>query len=638
MTGVTGVTAAEAASKAGADVSIVPESAEVWAWEADVHGELGSPVSSCRVQSGDREVLARIQGAEWWARVPLAPAENSVRATCVDARGVRHFSKAARLRAMLRDAPTARVVVSRFPETIALDATSSAPSPASRTPIVLYAWSLAVGASSRIESDGPHARVTVSPADPSVVVRLEVRDEHGVTDVARVRVAGHVSARDVVVYGVVPPLFGSPPLRAVTRALPDLAELGVDALWLSPIFETPPRDYGYAVTDYFHVRPDYGTSDDLAQLEAEAHHYGLRVVLDFVPNHTSAEHPYFRDATALGRKSHYWGFYARDALGQPLHYFDWTHLPNLEYRNSEVPSWILEAADRWMRRGADGYRLDVAWGIEERSPEFWDAFRDEMRRIDPDALLIAEATARDPFWAAHGFDAAYDWTDRQGHWSWEDVFREPDAIPDRLDAAVRATKSNPFRFLENNDTGPRFVSRYGPDMTRVAAAALLTLPGTPSLFTGQERGASYDPYERREPLDTTDVHGLRPWYRSLLATRRAVPALRGAGYARAIVDVGDARVLAYVREDEARHDVALVVLRFDARRGRARITVPEAAASRRKWRDAFAPGVGSALGVSAPPAGVAPAGAKRPVVLDAKDGTLDFELAPWAARVLVPAD
>lgn len=638
------MTAAEAAFQAGADVSIVPEAAEVWAWEIDVHGTLGSAVSSCRVQSGGREVVARIQGAEWSARIALAPADNEVRATCVDARGGKHFSKPARLRAMLRDAPTARVVVSRFPEAIGLDATSSAPSPASRTPIVRYEWSLAAGSKSRIESDGARATVTVSPADPSVIVRLEVRDEHGVSDVARVRVAGQVSARDVVVYGVVPPLFGTPPLRAVTRALPDLAELGVDALWIAPVFETPPGDYGYAVTDYFHVRPDYGTSDDLAQFEAEAHHYGLRVVLDFVPNHTSAEHRYFRDATALGRKSHYWGFYQRDAVGLPVHYFDWPHLPNLEYDNPEVPSWILEAADQWMRRGADGYRLDVAWGIETRRPEFWDAFHDEIRRIDPDALLIAEATARDPFWARHGYDAAYDWTDQAGHWSWEDVFREPDAIADRLDAAVRATKSNPFRFLENNDTGTRFISRYGPDMTRVAAAALLTLPGTPSLFTGQERGAEYEPYARRTPLDGTDVYGLRPWYRSLLTTRRSVPALRGAGYARANIDVGDAHVLAYLRQDETRHDVALVVLRFDERRGRVRIRIPEAGAARKKWRDAFTAGAGAALGVSGPagpagPAGgAAPSAGRRPVTLDAKDGALDFELAPWSVRVLVPAD
>ncbi|MBV9948008.1 MAG: hypothetical protein JOZ69_14230, partial [Myxococcales bacterium] len=252
--------------------------------------------------------------------------------------------------------------------------------------------------------------------------------------------AAHADGEAAVVYGVVPPRFGTPPLRAVTSALGDLADLGVTVVWLTPIFASTPGDFGYAVTDYLRVRADYGDGADLTSLVREAHRRGLRVILDLPMNDTSSLHPYFADAVAFGRASRYHAFYARDGAGNATHYFDWTNLPNLDYENAEVDRWMTYAAGYWLRAfHVDGYRVDAAWGVRTRSPDFLGAWTRAMRAIDPDALLVAEGSARDPFYVRHGFDAAYDWTDQVGAWAWADVFDPAPGVAARIERALVAT-------------------------------------------------------------------------------------------------------------------------------------------------------------------------------------------------------
>jgi cyclomaltodextrinase / maltogenic alpha-amylase / neopullulanase len=400
--------------------------------------------------------------------------------------------------------------------------------------------------------------------------------------------------RGAVVYGVVPPLFGERPLQAVTQKLDSLRELGVDALWLSPVNTTLPGDFGYAVTDYFGVRPDYGTPAEFKELVRQAHARGIKVLMDFVPNHSSEEHPYYKDVLARGKESPYYDFYDRDRSGQVTHYFDWSHLPNLNYGNPKVIEMMTQAFLHWVREyDVDGFRVDVAWGVKERRPEYWCQLASALRELKPDVFLLAEASAHDPYFVQHGFNGAYDWSAELGHWAWEKAFEDLNQVAPRLYAALTAGKTpveRVARFINNNDTAKRFIDRYGVGTTRVAAALLLTLPGLPIVYTGDEVGAAYEPYQEPPPLSWEDPHGLREHYQKLIHLRESVPALASGGWTPLEVR-GTRSVMAYVRHEEAAPEKApvLVVLNF-GRAARVRLQLParfEALAAGRTLSDAL---------------------------------------------------
>ena len=373
---------------------------------------------------------------------------------------------------------------------------------------------------------------------------------------------------NLIVYGLVPRNMGPDGFRSVTARLDELADLGVNALWLSPINASPAGDFGYAVTDYLKLRPEYGSEADFKTLVQAAHARGIRVVMDFVPNHTSAQHPYFLDAQARGKASSYYAFYDRHADGEPTHYFDWQHLPNLNYDNPAVAQWMLSALMYWVREfDVDGFRLDAVWGMKERKPELWPAWSRELKQLKPDLLLLAEASARDPYYFTHGFDAAYDWTDELGHWAWEHVFEDEAQLGSRLHAALTNEgrgyhpEARIFRFLNNNDTGARFNTRYGIGMTRVAAALLLTLPGIPCIYMGEEVGAGYEPYKTPDPICWDDPHNLRDYYKRLVALRHRLPSLRSHAWYPLTIG-GVPNVYGYLRGEGLQYERVLVLLNF----------------------------------------------------------------------------
>ena len=204
--------------------------------------------------------------------------------------------------------------------------------------------------------------------------------------------------RDAVIYQIYPRSFASSggPIGDIPGAisrLDHLARLGVDAVWLSPFYRSPQRDAGYDVEDYRDIDPVFGTMDDVDALIARAHSLGLRIVFDIVPNHTSDRHVWFRQALAAGpgspERERYWFRPApndwrsvfggrawtrvcdrEDAPGSPwesdaswyLHLFD-SSQPDLNWSNPEVQAEFHDILRFWLRRGVDGFRVDVAHGL-----------------------------------------------------------------------------------------------------------------------------------------------------------------------------------------------------------------------------------------------------------------------------------
>jgi cyclomaltodextrinase len=509
------------------------QSADIWQWQTEVDGH-----GATRIALNGRDVPVELKSGRFRAHLQLRPGINEVEA--YDAAGQ---SSLLVLNCRLSANPTAAITLSQSAVALALSSSTNGPNPSTQAPLVEFSWSqdgMFLGAT-------PEVRILHPWTDGDHTVVLTVVDTQGRTASASTvytvsdgiaiipdLATWHPDWVDrAVVYGVVPPLFGSPPFASVTSHLADLAALGVTVLWLAPIFANVPGDYGYEVIDYFAVRPDWGTVEELQKLIAGAHSLGMKVVLDLPVNDTSSQHPYFQQARRYGPASHYYDFYQRRRDGTPVHYFDWTSLPNLAYDDPEVQTMVIEASLYWLDQlKIDGYRVDAAWGVRRRQPAFWPLWRAALKNANPDIFLLAEGSARESWWGTNGFDAAYDWTESIGQWAWHEVFDDPRHVVRRLRAALQRTDGTlVFRFLDNNDTGERFIAAHGVGMTKAATALLLTLPGIPELFTGSEVGAVYQPYQRTVPLDLSDdPYLLRPLHRQLIELRRTTPQLTGSGF------------------------------------------------------------------------------------------------------------
>lgn len=370
------------------------------------------------------------------------------------------------------------------------------------------------------------------------------------------------------------PFFFAPGGRngfaAIQAHLPAIAALGANAILLSPVTAASPGDFGYAVTDDLRLRTRFGSAAELRSLIRAAHARGLRVLLDMAANQLSDQSAYFQDAQRRGRRSPYYDWFERDASGRPVHYFDWTNLENLNYGDPAVRRYILAAFSHWLRDyHVDGFRVDAAWAVRQRGPRFWPRLRARLARIDPHVVLIAEASGRDPYYLTHGFDAAYDWTSRLGQWAWHGVFAPAGHLPDlaRLRAALtNGGKGYPehtllLRFLDNNDTGRRFVTRYGVGETRAAIELLFTLPGIPLIYDGDEVGAAFQPYDEGPPITWRDPDGLTPLYARMSRERREVHALVSPRLELLATD-RDRQVLAYLRPGRDGGQGALIAINF----------------------------------------------------------------------------
>lgn len=348
-------------------------------------------------------------------------------------------------------------------------------------------------------------------------------------------------------------------LDAITEKLEDIADLGINTLYLQPIFLNSRKGQGYDIVNYFKLNPAYGNEENLRKLMDKAKLLGMRVLFDLVINHSSIHHPYAKDRIEHGKLSHYDDFYHTTFDGAKyssnynadeygfINYF-WKDLVNLNYDNEEVQRWMLEACKYWVNAfDIDGYRFDAIWGVMARKPEFGYRLREELKAIKPDIFMLAEAKGREADVYTNGYDAAYDWTSDTlwvSQWSWEyeynhtenkTAFNHPEsskrveilseAIFDNLEYAQRI-----LRFTENNDL-PRFPVDHGLERSKLASALVFSLPGIPMIYQGQEIGALSHPYTSKpvfsRELSIREQGGeeIYDFYKTLIKKRKSNPAL-----------------------------------------------------------------------------------------------------------------
>jgi alpha-glucosidase len=372
-----------------------------------------------------------------------------------------------------------------------------------------------------------------------------------------------------VIYQIYPRSFqdtnadGAGDLRGIQQRLPYLTELGIGAIWISPIFPSPMADFGYDVCNYTDIDPLFGTLADFQELVAAAHDSGIKVLLDFVPNHSSDRHPWFvesrssrdnarrdwylwRDPAPGGGAPNNWlsqfggsAWELDRATGQYYYHAFLKEQPDLNWRNPRLRDAMYEAMRFWLRRGVDGFRVDVLWHLikDERfrdnpaNPDFrpgrppheallplYTTDRPEMEEVVAelrgvidefdDRLLIGEI-----YLPLERLMRYYGRELRGAHLPFNFSLLGASWNAETLAGLIREYEASlppggwPNWVLGNHDW-PRIAGRIGREQARVAAMLLLTLRGTPTMYYGDEIGMAQvaippgrirDPFQKNVP-------------------------------------------------------------------------------------------------------------------------------------------
>jgi alpha-glucosidase len=365
--------------------------------------------------------------------------------------------------------------------------------------------------------------------------------------------------KDAVIYEIYPRSFqdsngdGIGDLNGIRSRLDYLVELGVDAIWISPFYPSPMADFGYDVADYCGVDPIFGTMADFDRLLEEVHRRGLRMILDFVPNHTSDRHPWFLESRSSRNNPKRDWYLWRDEPNNWLSHFGgsaWEfdektrqyylheflkEQPDLNWRNPAVKAAMFDALRFWLRKGVDGFRVDVMWLMikddqfrdnppnpgyrlgqpsKERLLPIYDADRPEvhdvvaeMRRVLEefgDRVLIGEIYLPVQQLMSYygkdlkGANLPFNFQLLQCPWTAQDVCQVIDDYHGALPEGAW-----PNWVLANHDK-PRIASRVGAKQAHAAAMLLMTLPGTLTMYYGEELGMTDVPIPPEEVQDPAE--------------------------------------------------------------------------------------------------------------------------------------
>jgi alpha-glucosidase len=365
--------------------------------------------------------------------------------------------------------------------------------------------------------------------------------------------------KSAVIYEIYPRSFqdsnadGIGDLNGILRRLDYLVSLGMDAIWITPIYRSPMADFGYDVADYCSIDPIFGSMADFDRLLAEAHRKGLKVILDFVPNHTSDQHPWFldsrsaRDSTKrdwyLWRdqpnnwKSNFGGSgWEWDEQSKQFYYHSFLkEQPDLNWRNPEVRTAMYDAIRFWLDKGVDGFRVDVMWLMIKD-----DQYRDNppnpayvpgqstgnsllpvynSNRPEVHAVVAEMRAVLDSYSARvligevylpvqqlmtyygqdlNGANLPFNFLLMQSAWNAASL---AEVITGYI--SVLPPGAWPNWVLGNHDN-PRLATRVGLQQAPLAAMLLLTLPGTLTIYYGEEIGMTDVPIPPNEVQDPAE--------------------------------------------------------------------------------------------------------------------------------------
>lgn len=355
-------------------------------------------------------------------------------------------------------------------------------------------------------------------------------------------------------------------LRAAAEHLPFLRQVGIGAVWLMPIYPIGERGRKgslgspYSIRDYCAVREELGDMADFDAFVEKAHGLGLKVLLDWVANHTA------RDAKWI--EEGHLDYYELDAEGQPAVPWDWTDAAKLDYSNREVWRAQAEAMEFWLREHAvDGFRCDMAMLVPVA---FWNDTARRLRQIKPDLFMLAEAEETNLF-DEGAFDACYAW---KMHHLMNDVAQQRvrvTALRDYIYADRNEYPRSAMRltFTSNHDenswSGTEF-ERMGAAHRIMAAFTFVVERGLPLVYTGQEAGYDHAfAFFDRDPIPAEALRAdeFTDFYRRMTALRRDHPALAAGERGGEMIEIrnnAEDCLVTFVREAEGDRVVAVMNL------------------------------------------------------------------------------
>ncbi|MDH6372357.1 cyclomaltodextrinase [Paenibacillus sp. PastF-3] len=359
-------------------------------------------------------------------------------------------------------------------------------------------------------------------------------------------------SQDAVTYQIYPSSYNGGTLKGITDKIPYLQQLGVNTIYMTPVFESP-SEHKYNTSDYYKIDPAFGDVDGLKTLVSEAHRHGIKVILDAVFNHSGDQFFAFKDVMEKGEQSPYkdWFFIRSFPITQtPAPNYETfakaeAHMPKLNMDHPDTAKYMIEVAKYWIRETAiDGWRLDVA---NEVNPDFWSRFRQELKSEFPEILLIGEIMhASGPWLRGDQFDGGMNYVLRDAVL---EFFAEQSTGPDRFMEQVLhqealyndQANSAMFQLIGSHDTlrfltackeGGRGWDRESTAILRMRLAVFfqMTYIGIPMIYYGDEVGmeGATDPHCRKAMVwqEQAQNTALLKWYQELIFLRKSCDILR----------------------------------------------------------------------------------------------------------------